>query len=144
MFPFEAHFTLDTFPLSILFASYTQSILIFVRALLCSLILCLWRSRIRRIGSFVLSSGHPMITGLSSQIVPTWLKDRGRQQCFQLVKNAPMMVPLIESHGTTTWALKDVFEAVEIQHPGEAKPTIGPYFDLYCIARLFWAILIAI
>ena len=28
MIPFEAHFTLDTFPLSILFASDTQSILI--------------------------------------------------------------------------------------------------------------------
>ena len=41
------------------------------------------------------------------------------------------MVPLIESHGTTTWALKDVFEAVKIQHPGEAKSTIGFFLIAY-------------
>ena len=48
------------------------------------------------------------------------------------------MVPLIESHGTTTWALKDVFEAVEIQHPGEAKPTIVTLRAHYDITFIYW------
>ena len=41
------------------------------------------------------------------------------------------MVPFIERHGTTTWALMIDFWAVESQHPSEAKTTIVIYVAAY-------------